>query len=295
MDSSSHTAEAHRTSEVPPVPRTPLPGLFVSHGSPMFAVRPSKAGPLLTELGRRLPPLLAVLVLSPHWSTDFEVEITAGPQPETIHDFGGFPDELYRLRYPAPGAPEVARLAAEILAGAGVPVRLNTEQGLDHGAWVPLMHLLPEAKVPVVQISMPSWANPAGAFALGQTLAPLAAEGVLLVGSGSLTHNLRDVFGSMRGRAGVGDPGYVDAFRDWIRQQLQAGDVEAILDYRRRAPDAARAHPTEEHFVGLPFALGAGRLEEGLEILDGGVDDDFLSMDAYVLGKLPTGAQSSQS
>jgi len=236
----------------------------------MFAVRPSKAGPLLTDLGRRLPPLLAVLVLSPHWSTDFEVEITASPQPETIHDFGGFPEELYRLRYPAPGAPEVARLAAEMLAGAGVPVRLNTEQGLDHGAWVPLMHLLPEAKVPV---------------------------GVLLVGSGSLTHNLRDVFGSMRGRAGVGDPGYVDAFRDWIRQQLQAGDVEAILDYRRRAPDAARAHPTEEHFVGLPFALGAGHLEEGLEILDGGVDDEFLSMDAYVLGKLPTGAgaQSSQS
>lgn len=110
MDSSSHTAEAHRTSEVPPVPKTPLPGLFVSHGSPMFAVRPSKAGPLLTEPGRRLPPLLAVLVLSPHWSTDFEVEITAGPQPETIHDFGGFPEELYRLRYPAPGAPEVARL-----------------------------------------------------------------------------------------------------------------------------------------------------------------------------------------
>ena len=241
------------------MPRTPLPGLFVSHGSPMFAVRPSKAGPLLTELGRRLPPLLAVLVLSPHWSTDFEVEITAGPQPETIHDFGGFPDELYRLRYPAPGAPEVARLAAEILAGAGVPVRLNPEQ--------------------------PSWANPAGAFALGQTLAPLAAEGVLLVGSGSLTHNLRDVFGSMSGRAGVGDAGYVDAFRGWIRQQLQAGDVEAILDYRRRAPDSARAHPTEEHFVGLPFALGAGRLEEGLEILDGGVD-------AYVLGKLPTGAQA---
>ena len=115
------------------------------------------------------------------------------------------------------------------------------------------------------------------------------------MGSGSLTHNLRDVFGSMSGRAGVGDAGYVDAFRGWIRQQLQAGDVEAILDYRRRAPDAARAHPTEEHFVGLPFALGAGRLDEGLEILDGGVDDDFLSMDAYVLGKLPTGAGAHAS
>ena len=115
------------------------------------------------------------------------------------------------------------------------------------------------------------------------------------MGSGSLTHNLRDVFGSMRGRAGVGNAGYVDAFRGWIRQQLQAGDVEAILDYRRRAPDAARAHPTEEHFVGLPFALGAGRLEEGLEILDGGVDDEFLSMDAYVLGKLPTGAGAQAS
>lgn len=274
--------------EVPQAPAAPLPSLFVSHGSPMFAVRPSKAGPMLTKLGRRLPPLRAVLLLSPHWMTDMQVEVSAAPRPETIHDFGGFPDELYSLRYPAPGAPEVARLAAEMMMGAGVPARLNPEQGLDHGAWVPLMHLLPEATVPVVQLSMPSWLSPAAAFALGQTLAPLAAEGVLLVGSGSLTHNLRDVFGGRSGRAGVA-AGYVDAFAHWIRERLQAGDVEAILDYRRRAPDAARAHPTEEHFVGLPFALGAGRLEEGLEILDGGIDDGFLSMDAYVLGRLPTG------
>lgn len=271
-----------------------MPALFVSHGSPMFAVQPGLVGPQLHALGQALPRPRAVLVLSPHWITRDAIGVGAAPQPATIHDFGGFPDELYRLHYPAPGDPALARQVVGLLSAAGLPVTLDETQGLDHGVCVPLRHLYPQADVPVVPVSMPAWLAPDTARRLGQLLAPLADEGVLIVGSGSLTHNLREVFGQMGQNPPVAP--YVTEFAGWIRERLRQGDVEAIVDYRRQAPAAARAHPTEEHFLALPFVLGAAEPRDGVEVLDGGVTDGFLSMDAYLVGgRCQTGSASAQA
>jgi len=256
-----------------------LPTLFVSHGAPTFAIEPGEAGPALTALGERLPRPRAVLVVSPHWMTP-EPRVTAAAWPGTVHDFGGFPAALYRLRYAAPGDPALAGAVVQRLRDAGWPdARTDDTRGLDHGAWVPLMHLFPQADVPVLQLSLPLAADAQAAHALGRALAPLANEGVLIVGSGSLTHNLYEF------RQGTRDPAaYVLAFQDWVRHAVRAGDHDAIVHTLDRAPDAARAHPTPEHFLPLPLAAGAaGRPVPG-EVIDGGVQHGVLSMDAYVFG-----------
>lgn len=228
-----------------------LPTLFVSHGAPTFALEPGDAGQALLGLAARMETPRAILVLSPHWIRA-TTALTTHAQPETIHDFGGFPAPLYRLRYPAAGAPEVARRAQTLLAGSGIEVELDATRGLDHGAWVPLLHMYPKADIPVVQLAMPYGITARGMFVLGRALAPLRQDGVLIVGSGSLTHNLYE----FRGEDGPAEP-YVLEFAEWIAARLQAGDEEALLDYRRRAPHAERAHPTDEHLLPLMFALGA--------------------------------------
>lgn len=166
-----------------------MPSLFISHGAPTFAMEPGLAGAQLRALGLALGKPKAVVVVSPHWMTP-GVQITATEKPQTVHDFGGFPRALYDLQYPAPGSPELAVQIQQRLAQTGITAQLDLRRGLDHGAWVPLMHLFPEADVPVVQVSMPFDTDEAKAFALGQALAPLAQDGVLIVSSGSLTHNL---------------------------------------------------------------------------------------------------------
>jgi len=166
-----------------------LPTVFVSHGAPTFAIELGLAGAQLRALGLALGKPRAVVVVSPHWMTQ-GVEITATDKPQTVHDFGGFPRALYSLQYPAPGLPELAVRIQQQLQSQGIPARLDGRRGLDHGAWVPLMHLFPESDVPVVQVSLPFDVDEAKAFALGKALAPLAQDGVLIVGSGSLTHNL---------------------------------------------------------------------------------------------------------
>ena len=166
-----------------------LPTLFVSHGAPTFALEPGLAGANLAALGRRVPRPQAVLVVSPHWMTR-EAQATLSLRPETIHNFGGFDPALYTLQYPAEGAHLAARRALELLQAAGLSATADADRGLDHGAWVPLMHLYPEADIPVFQVSLPQWLDADGAYGYGRALAPLAGEGVLIVGSGSLTHNL---------------------------------------------------------------------------------------------------------
>src|SRR5450830_951652 len=216
-----------------------LPALFVSHGAPLFALEPGDTGPALSRLGAELrsnQPLRGVVVLSPHWMSQ-GLRVMTGGQPATWHDFGGFPRPLYALQYPAPGDPAQA----------------DAQRPYDHGAWVPLMHLFPQADVPVVQLSLPATAGPAEVLALGQALAPLRDQGVLLLGSGSMTHNLSEFFGGEREPAP-----YVGAFSRWVESALERGELPALLDYRRQAPHAQRAHPTEDHFLPLFFALGAG-------------------------------------
>ncbi|MCD0502278.1 dioxygenase [Bordetella petrii] len=252
------------------------PVIFVSHGAPTFALEPGRAGALLAALGQRLPRPDAVLIVSPHWMTR-GLRVTAAVRPETIHDFGGFPAPLYALQYPAPGAPAVAARVAALLGQVGHAAELDNQRGLDHGAWVPLMHMFPAHDVPVVQLSLPATLDPAQAWELGRVLAPLSAEGVLIVGSGSLTHNLYE----FRQRDGADEP-YVQAFADWARQAVRTHDRASLVGYLENAPQARRAHPTAEHYLPLLIAAGAAAADADVEVLDGGISHGVLSMDAYV-------------
>lgn len=257
-----------------------LPVLFVSHGSPMFALEAGETGPALTRWGQALrqrhPGLRGVVILSPHWMAH-GVEVMAHAQPPTWHDFGGFPPVLYRLQYPAPGAPVLAQQVQARLAQAGIIAALNPERPLDHGAWVPLMHLLPQADVPVVQLALPVGADARAVYALGQALQDLRSRGVLLVGSGSMTHNLREFFGGECQAAS-----YVAEFSRWVEQQVQAGAIDVLLDWQQQAPHALRAHPTDEHFLPLYFALGAGAGSTP-HYLSREVMHGMLAMDAFAL------------
>lgn len=257
---------------------TCLPPLFISHGAPTFALEPGLAGRQLGEVGRALPRPAAVLVVSPHWMTR-GVVVGMATRPETIHDFGGFPEALYRLQYPAPGHPGLARQAGERLQSAGFTVNFDADRGLDHGAWVPLMHLYPDADVPVFQVSMPHTLDAEGAWALGAALAPLAAEGVLILGSGSLTHNLYEFRQSATGPAP-----YAVAFVDWVRAAVLEHDRDRLVHTMQRAPHAARAHPTDEHFLPLLVAAGAADASSPVTVLPGGITYGVISMESYLFG-----------
>ena len=258
-----------------------LPSLFISHGAPTFALEPGLAGPRLTALGRLLPRPRAVLVVSPHWMSATP-RVGTSAQPETIHDFGGFDPALYQLSYPVPGHAALAGRAIELLAQAGWPAQADPQRGLDHGAWVPLRHLYPDADVPVFQVSLPTRLDAPGAWAFGQALAPLADEGVLIVGSGSLTHNLYE----FRGTHGPDEP-YVQAFSAWVRKAVEQGDRARLLRTLEEAPDARRAHPTTEHFWPLLVAAGASDAGNGplpATVIEGGIAYGMLAMDAYAFG-----------
>lgn len=254
------------------------PTMFVSHGAPTFALEPGLAGRRLRELGQALQRPAAVLVVSPHWMTP-TARVATAARPDTIHDFGGFDPALDDLRYPAPGHPGLAQRAIEVLRAAGWPAHADERRGLDHGAWVPLMHLLPLADVPVFQVSLPSRLDAESAWAFGAALAPLAAEGVLVVGSGSLTHNLYE-FGMEHG---VGER-YAAEFAQWMREAVASGDCERLQFALERAPHARRAHPTAEHFWPLLVAAGAAASRRPATVIDGGIVHRVLAMDAYVFG-----------
>lgn len=257
---------------------TTLPTLFLSHGSPMHAVRPGAAGTAWAALGRSLPRPRAILMASAHWETSLPL-LTGSRQPETIHDFGGFPPELYAIEYAAPGAPDVASRAVGLLRAGGMTAGIDGCRGLDHGAWVPLLQMYPAHDVPVVQVSLQPALGTAHHVALGRALAPLAREGVLIVGSGHATHNLRDW---MTHRTAPGPLPYVSAFTEWLAAQVGARDVEALVDYRDRAPDAARAHPTEEHYLPLLVALGAAAPDARVDRVVSGYEGAALAMDGWL-------------
>jgi 4,5-DOPA dioxygenase extradiol len=257
-----------------------LPTLFVSHGAPTFALEPGSTGRALAAWATRLPAPRAVLVVSAHWETDTPTASVAA-RPATIHDFHGFPAPLYALHYPAPGAPWLGERVTTLLGAAGFDARTDARRGLDHGAWVPMLHLYPHADVPVAQLSIQPHLGPAHHFAVGQALAPLTTENVLVIGSGSVTHNLREF--RMADENEAVQP-YVDEFRAWLVARLAARDLDAVLDYRSRAPHAVRSHPTEDHLLPLFVALGAAGDAHRLERLHAAVTYAVIGMDAYVFG-----------
>jgi 4,5-DOPA dioxygenase extradiol len=253
-----------------------LPSVFISHGSPMHALEPGAAGEAWKALAQRLPRPRAILIASAHWETNLPM-LTGSGKPETIHDFYNFPEPLYRLRYPAPGAPEVAQRAQALLKDAGLTAGIDGCRGLDHGAWSPLLYMYPKADIPVVQISVQPAFGPRHHVEVGRALKKLSEEGVLIIGSGHMTHNLRDW---SRG-AGKPEP-YAGEFQAWVKEKIEQRDFESLADYRSKAPHGARAHPTEEHFLPLFIALGAaperGKPERVFDAIENGV----LAMDAYV-------------
>lgn len=260
--------------------------LFLSHGSPLHARGGSRASEGWTALGRRLPRPAAILVASAHWETELPM-VSASAKPQTIHDFAGFPPDLYRLHYAAPGAPDVARRAVDLLEAAGFSASSNGCRGLDHGAWVPLRHMVPQADVPVAQIAVQPGLGAAHHLRLGRALAPLSDEGVLIVGSGHLTHNLNETMALLRrGEAqfGVesGAAAYVEDFRRWVEDTLRRHDDAALAAWLERAPDARRAHPSDEHFLPLLVSYGAAGAGARSERIDLGVEAQVLAMDAYL-------------
>lgn len=251
-----------------------MPSLYVTHGAPTLPLDPGPARDFLQGLGDRLGRPRAILAVSAHWATR-EPAVSMAAQPRTIHDFGGFPDELYRLQYPAPGAPELARRVTELLGEAGLPCGASSDRGLDHGAWVPLMLMYPGAEIPVTQLSIQPQRDPRHHFAVGKALAPLQDEGVLIVASGSATHNLHEFRGQGPDSP---SPAWVTEFAEWLDAAVAEGRTDDLLDYRARAPHAVRNHPTDEHLLPLYVAMGAGGKGS---VLHGSYTYGILYMGAY--------------
>jgi 4,5-DOPA dioxygenase extradiol len=239
-----------RPEEEPNVTAVPaLPTLFVSHGAPNLILSDLPVKGFLEQLGKLAPNPRAILCVSAHWLTR-EPTVDVSPKPKTIHDFYGFEDELYSLHYAAPGAVELATEVADTLAGAGLNVK-REERGLDHGAWVPLKLAYSKASLPVTQLSLQPGRSQEHHYKLGLALAKLRHAGVLVIGSGGATHNL--------GELGEGStlPKWAADFDTWLDAHATAGDAEALIDYRQRVPNAARNHPTEDHYLPILVALGA--------------------------------------
>ncbi len=258
----------------------PMPAVFVSHGAPTLVLDDGPARSFLAGLGRMLGRPRAVIIVSAHWEAD-EVRVTGAERPATIHDFFGFPAPLYELRYPAPGAVALAGELVELLAAAGYAAVADPGRGFDHGAWVPLSLMYPAADVPVLQLSINPGRSPAYHWRLGRVLCALRATGVLVIGSGSMTHNLQDF---RRQRHAVDAPveTYAEEFSEWFAAHLADGDLDALLAYRERAPGAGRAHPTDEHLLPLYVALGAAGVSWSAERVHHGFMHGAIAMDCYL-------------
>jgi len=258
----------------------PMPTVFVSHGAPTLVLDDGPARRFLAGLGTTLGRPRAVVIVSAHWEAD-EVRVTGAERPATIHDFFGFPAALYELCYPAPGAVALAGELVGLLAAAGYGAVADPDRGYDHGAWVPLSLMYPAADLPVLQVSINPARSPAYHWRLGRILGALRASGVLVIGSGSMTHNLQDF---RRQRDAVDSPvePYAEDFTAWFADHLAGGDLDALLAYRERAPAAARAHPSDEHLLPLYVALGAAGVSWSAERVHYGFMHGAIAMDCYL-------------
>lgn len=231
-----------------------FPALFVSHGAPTVIIDNCPTRDFLLQLGKAIGKPKGIVCVSAHWTTT-EPRVTMHPSPPTIHDFGGFPDELYTFKYPAPGDPALARRVLALLHAQGIAADKDMSRGYDHGAWAPLMLMYPDADIPVIQLSVQPTQGAGYHLAVGRALQPLRDEGVLILASGAATHNLRDFFG----RKLDAEPlPYAHEFADWLQAAVVKGDTKALLDYTHQAPHAMQNHPTPEHFLPLFVPLGTG-------------------------------------
>jgi 4,5-DOPA dioxygenase extradiol len=253
------------------------PILFLSHGSPLTALGGDELNQTWAELSGRLTKPSAILVVSAHWNTRLPI-VSGAAQPATMHDFAGFPVELYAMQYPAPGSPALAQRIKQQLTEAGLATGIDAHRGLDHGAWVPLRALFPAADVAVLQLSVQPERCARHHYAVGTALASLAAENILIVASGHLTHNLAEYL-----RPGPERPSAAaKAFRDWVHAQIMANATDRLFDWEHHAPSAKAAHPTPEHFLPLFVALGAAGEKRRVEWLGGGWVEDSLAADNYL-------------
>jgi 4,5-DOPA dioxygenase extradiol len=243
----------------------------------MFALHPGAAGAAMSQIAATLDTPRAIVVLSPHWDTALPTVGTA-TQLKTIHDFGGFDPRLYEMQYPATGCPEVAAQVMSALQTAGLPVAQDAQRGLDHGAWIPLRQMFPDADIPVVPLSMQSHQGPQHAYRVGQALASLARQNILIMASGNITHNLRD-FMMVSRQDGTTLP-YVQVFADWIHTHMVERDVAGLLAYRQQIA-GQRAHPTDEHLLPLFTALGAAGADAQPQAFFRGISDHVIAMDGY--------------
>lgn len=253
-----------------------LPAIFISHGAPDLPLQSGAAPDFLRQLGQIIPTPQAILVISAHWNTP-QPTVGMAANPRTIHDFSGFPAKLYQMNYSAPGAVDLAERVAELLMETDMGCEVSLDRGLDHGAWTPLILAYPEANIPITQLSIQSNLSPAHHLQLGQALAPLRHEGVLILASGSATHNLWMI-----------DPNYnakpqpqAIQFVDWLTKMIESGNTEALLEYRILAPHAIHNHPSEEHLLPLFVAMGAGGTNAKGTQLHSSFTYGGLSMAAY--------------
>lgn len=267
--------------------------LFVPHGAPTFALNPGAAGAAMSEMVQKLMPPRAIVIVSPHWETRIPT-VSMAAELETIHDFYGFPDALYKIQYPAKGSPEVAQQVAALLRSHGFEVDDKSQHGLDHGAWQPLRQMFPKANVPIVPLSMQNHAGPEHAWRVGQALASLTQHNIWVVASGNITHNLRDWQVAAMGNGQT--PDYVHRFADWVHAKLQAHEIEALIQYRQGSADGRQAHPSEDHLLPLFVALGAAGDAALPQAFFRGVSDYVISMDGYgFTSRFSQGAQPSSA
>ena len=251
---------------------TRMPVIFFGHGNPMNAISKNNYTKAWSDLGRKLPKPKAILSISAHWYVP-GVSLTSMPDPRTIHDFGGFPEELYQFEYPAPGDPKLARQVQQILSF--VPASLDAAWGLDHGTWSVLSHVFPKADIPVVQLSIDECQPASFHYEMGRKLLPLRDEGVLVIGSGNLVHNLHAY------AWGGHQPKPYDwavRFEETVRKLILAGNHGPLIDYKSLGQDALLSIPTPDHYLPLLYVLGGSEREEPVEFLAEGIDGGSGSM-----------------
>lgn len=254
-----------------------MPVVFIGHGSPMNAIEPNAYAESWAALARRLPVPRAIVCISAHWETRGTL-VTSSPAPATVHDFYGFPKPLFDVRYPAPGSPSLAQRIQALLAPV-TPVELDARRGLDHGAWGVLLPMYPQADVPVVQLSLDRARTAADALAIGAALTPLRDEGVLILGSGNIVHNLPAMDWHQ-----AGGFAWAERFDLRVREQLVRRDLAALASHGGEDADTRRSVPTPEHYLPLLYAVGASRNEDAVEFLTPRCVLGSISMTSVVWG-----------
>ncbi|WP_019616103.1 DODA-type extradiol aromatic ring-opening family dioxygenase [Psychromonas ossibalaenae] len=258
---------------------TLFPLLFVSHGSPAMAIEESAARKFLSKLGNTLPRPKAIVIFSAHFDVHDDVVVTSGENPATIHDYYGFPEALYALNYPAPGAPELAEKVVVLLSEGGIKSRLDAGQGWDHGVWIAMKLIFPKADIPIVQISINSQLGPEAHYRLGQCLRVLRGQDILIVGSGGISHNLRELFTK---RPDPDRAKKVNLFTEWVCKNLQTSNIKSLLNYVDDAPYPLFNHPTPEHLLPLFCILGSAADNESIKRIHQSVESEVLALDAYL-------------